>query len=272
MPAPMFYLGTHRPYWLGLTDVPLFVSHTTLGNYRRLPRATGPWALDSGGFTQLSKPPHRWSITPEQYVAAVRRYRDEVGHLQWAAPMDHMCEPVVLAGTRQTVPAHQWRTVTNYLRLRDLAPDLAIIPVLQGWTTADYLRCADLYETMGVDLAAQPLVGVGTVCRRQDTRAAADVVTELSSRGYRLHGFGVKLTGLRAFGGSLTSVDSMAWSYRARRASRDLTSAGLPPTCPEGKRTCANCLHFALEWRDRALDAADASTGRSWQPDLFASC
>jgi len=29
-------------------------------------------------------------LTPEQYVAAVRRYRDEIGNLDWAAPQDWM--------------------------------------------------------------------------------------------------------------------------------------------------------------------------------------
>jgi hypothetical protein len=34
-----FWLGTHQPHWLALTDVPLFVSHRTLAQRRRLPRA-----------------------------------------------------------------------------------------------------------------------------------------------------------------------------------------------------------------------------------------
>jgi len=55
-----------------------------------------------------------------------------------------MCEPFITAKTGLTVTAHQHRTVSNLIRLRDLAPDLPIIPVLQGWTIPDYLHCIDL--------------------------------------------------------------------------------------------------------------------------------
>lgn len=257
--TPTFYLGTCMPSWLPRVEVPLFVSHRRLAHRKTLPRAAAPWALDSGGFTELSTPPHRWNFTPRQYVAAVRRYRDEIGRLAWAAPMDYMCEPHVLAGTGKTVAVHQYRTVTNLLQLRDLAPDLPFVPVLQGWTVDDYLRCADLYESMGVDLAAEPLVGVGSVCRRQDTTAGALIVGNLAHRGYRLHGFGVKLAGLATYGAALASSDSMAWSFGGRRERRP---------CPEGRRSCANCLHYALAWRQQALAAFRATT---WQPDLFSA-
>jgi hypothetical protein len=49
-----FFLGTHMPHWLGLLDIPLFVSHRRLGRLKTLPRALGPWALDSGGFSELA--------------------------------------------------------------------------------------------------------------------------------------------------------------------------------------------------------------------------
>jgi hypothetical protein len=51
-----FWLGTHMPNWLDETATPLFVSHRRLAKRRRLPRARGPWALDSGGFTELNLP------------------------------------------------------------------------------------------------------------------------------------------------------------------------------------------------------------------------
>lgn len=241
-----FYLGVHRPHWLAVAEVPLFVSHRVLRSYRTLPRAIAPWALDSGGFTELSL--HgAWQTTPGEYVTAVRRYADEVGMLEWAAPQDWMNEPVMLARTGLTVAEHQRRTVENLLTLRMLAPELPIVPVVQGWEPDDYLRCADLYEDAGVDLAAEPVVGVGTVCRRQDTAPAERIVARLADRGLRLHGFGVKLAGLAAYGDRLTSADSMAWSYRARRSATD----GVPTAC--GRRSCANCLHFALTWRERAV-------------------
>jgi hypothetical protein len=62
----------------------MFVSHHTLARRRTLPRAAAPWACDSGGFTQLDT--HgAFRTAPEVYVAAVHRYRDEIGRLQWAA-------------------------------------------------------------------------------------------------------------------------------------------------------------------------------------------
>ncbi len=83
----IFYLGTHHPGWLRTTHIPLFVSDRRLRGYKTLPRASGPWALDSGGFTELSSY-GTWDHgpTPRQYAARVRRYRDEIGHLAWAAP------------------------------------------------------------------------------------------------------------------------------------------------------------------------------------------
>src|SRR5687768_8263542 len=121
-------LGTHHPHWLALVDdPPLFVSHRRLAGYRPPPRALGAWALDSGGFTELSM--HgTWTTPPAAYVAAVRRYRAEIGGLMWAAPQDWMCEPVMLARTGLTVADLQARTVANLLELRHQAPDLPWVP------------------------------------------------------------------------------------------------------------------------------------------------
>jgi hypothetical protein len=148
-----FYLGTHQPAWLARElGVPLLVSHRRLAGRRSLPRATGPWALDSGGFTELSL--HgRWRTDAHAYAAAVRRYAAEIGYLDWA-PQDWMTENHVLARTGVSLRTHQHRTVTNYLRLRDVAPDLPIIPVLQGQSSTEYHHCADIYERQGIDLAA----------------------------------------------------------------------------------------------------------------------
>jgi hypothetical protein len=55
----------------------------------------------------------------------VRRYRDEIGCLDWAAPQDWMCEPFILAKTGLSVREYR-RTVASYLRLTELAPDLRV--------------------------------------------------------------------------------------------------------------------------------------------------
>jgi len=242
-----FFLGTHQPGWLATAPVPLFVSDRRLRGYRRLPRANGPWALDSGGFTELATY-GTWDHgpTPSEYITRIRRYRDDIGQLAWAAPQDWMCEPWILAKTGLTVTEHQRRTVDNYAQLRDLAPGLPIIPVVQGWTVGDYLRCVDVYDTAGIDLTTAPLVGLGTVCRRQSTTDAGRIITALHARGVTaLHGFGFKVLGLQRYGHLLTSADSMAWSYQARRE--------LPlPGCTT-HINCANCPRYAYPWHTRVL-------------------
>jgi len=243
-----FYLGTHQPGWLSWAMVPLFVSDRRLRHYRRLPRAQTAWALDSGGFTELSTQ-GSWDQgpTPRQYVDSVRRYRDEIGCLAWAAPQDWMWEPWILAKTGRTVAVHQRRTVDNYLQLRDLAPDLPFVPVIQGWRHDDYLTCAELDTATGGDLNAAPVVGLGSVCRRQASGEAAHIVNGLRAIGIdRLHGFGIKVLGLRRYGQRLASVDSMAWSDAARR------TAALPG-CTH--RSCQNCPRFALAWRSAVVAA-----------------
>jgi hypothetical protein len=253
----LFFLGSHQPGWLGTAGVPLFISDRRLRRYRTLPRAAAAWALDSGGFTELQYF-GRWTVSPTEYADRVRRYRDEVGRLTWAAPQDWMCEPIVIAGGRLgpmrfagtglSVAAHQRRTVDNLLQLRETAPDLPFVPVVQGYTVDEYLTCVDLYARAGVDLTTEPLVGLGSVCRRQATGEAHTVIATLHRAGVtRLHGFGVKTLGLARYGHLLASADSLAWSLDARRK---------PPLpgCNTHKN-CANCLRYALAWRQRVLSA-----------------
>lgn len=244
-----FWLGTHRPSWLGIANVPLFVSHRTLRDRHVFPRATTPWALDSGGFTELSMY-GRWVTTADEYVDAVDEYRVLIGRLEWAAPMDWMCEPVMLEKTGLSVREHQERTVQNFLDLRDRGP---FIPVLQGQQLPDYIRCIGLYEDAGVDLTAFDVVGLGTVCRRQQAPEIARIVTELAGYGIRLHGFGMKSLGLARVAHLLESADSMAWSTRGRMAWQH-DRVRLCGT--EHKGSCANCMPWALRWRDRVIDQA----------------
>jgi hypothetical protein len=167
--------------------------------------------------------------------------------------MDWMCEPIIInggyangqhfVGTHLSIEGHQRRTVENYLDLRNKAPDLPVIPVLQGWECDDYLRCVEMYLAAGIDLIAEPLVGLGTVCRRQGTKGAVEIISTLGALGLRLHGFGFKLTGLKQAGQLLASADSMAWSSAGRR---------IPD--PTGRcKNLANSMSFALEWHARVL-------------------
>lgn len=256
------YLGTHRPSWLRDGAMPpLFVSRTTLPVRRRY-RAAGRWAMDSGGFTELQR--HgRWTISAEAYAEECQVVVDEIGSVDWVAPQDWMCEPEVVAGGRigplvfvgtgLTVLEHQHRTVDNLCRLRELAPGVPFAPVLQGYTLEDYVRCASLYEAAGVDLAAEPIVGVGSVCRRQHMPAAVEIFATLHSAGLRLHGFGFKRAGIAACWPWLESADSLAWSYNARADAR----RGVRHGCTRDA-SCANHKHYALEWWRAAVELAAA--------------
>ncbi|SRR6266511_2720222 len=249
-----FYLGAHQPAWLARLEIPLLVSHRRLAGRRRLPRAVCRWALDSGGFTELSLY-GRWQTSPAVYARAAARYAEEIGNLVWAAPQDWMCEPIVLARTGLSVVEHQARTVGNYMDLRALAPELPFVPVLQGWTVRQYWDCVDRYARAGVDLTALPLVGLGSVCRRQHTSATAAIVQTLASGGLRLHGFGINTRGLARYADALQSADSMAWSAAARRRRTRLPGCAHP--------TCTNCPRYALAWRQRlAVGMADPSHTR----------
>lgn len=261
-----FYLGTHQPHWLGLAGVPLFVSHRTLSTYKTLPKARGPWSLDSGGFTELSTY-GEWRTTADDYIAAATRYRDEIGRLDFAAPRDWMCEPWITDKTGLSVEEHQKRTVDDYLDLTSRS-DVPFIPVLQGWDEGDYVRCVEMYDDAGVDLRTLRVVGIGSVCRRQATDEIARILARISAMGIKLHGFGVKKAGLSSAAPFLASADSMAWSFGARYE---------PPMEGHTHKTCANCQEYALRWRDRIIyqiggdgwSLSPSTSQVSWQPTLL---
>jgi hypothetical protein len=253
METDRFYLGTHEPQWLHrLEDVPLFISYRRLLRYRsrELPIARTRWALDSGAFSELAKY-GEWRTTENQYVHDALVYREEMGRPDWIAPMDWMCEPFMLEKTGRTIREHQALTTGNLLALRGKAADLPFIPVLQGWRVKDYLRHWEMYEAAGIHLEDESTVGVGSVCRRQGTGEAAAIFASLS--GLRLHGFGVKLSGLSRFGGFLTSCDSLAWSYEAVQRGRRIV--GHP------HRHCGNCMDYALMWRERVVKRLEDQNG-----------
>jgi hypothetical protein len=282
-----FYLGIHRPNWLAdsrVAEVPVFISRRTFldsrtGAYRKtFPKAVGRYAVDSGGFTELQKF-GRWTITPVQYVAFLRRLWAETGPFDFAAPMDWMVEPWVIsggwvdrqyfAGTRLSVKWHQRQTVRNGKLLRQLAPELPIKYALQGWTETDYHRCVDMYESAGIDLAAESVVLLGSMCRRQNTTEAVDIIDSLLDRGLRnLHGLGFKIEGLRKCWHMLSFADSMSWSKDGRHGGPCQHSAEWrdPDYQPQSE---ANCLPHALAWRQRHIRRPARRYQHIRQLDLF---
>lgn len=249
-----FYLGTHLHYWLWddrFAGVPLFVSHHQLAQRKSaFPRAVAPYAVDSGAYTHLTR--HgRWVETPEQYVAALRRYWDELGPFDFAGQQDSLCSEEVrrhievATGEYPSVAELQSATVANYLRLRDIAPDLPIAPTIQGDTYDDYMACVDMFTGAGVDLASLPVVGVGSLVGKPPALIER-VATSLHHRGVtRLHGFGVKGAQLDAAGHQMATTDSNAWSFAGRM--RPLAD------CTHKSKACAHCARFALQWREATL-------------------
>lgn len=265
----LFYLGTHRPYWLTYVDAPaLFISLNTIGAWRsrgdRFPtrRAAtfgrGMWAMDSGGFTELSN--HgEWRLSADDFGSKVTQVVEDVGAMpKFVSPQDWMCEPVVLsggrfknqtfAGTGLTVRQHQAFTVENFLYLRQNFPFIPWLPVLQGYHEEEYIECEEMYAAAGVDLVAEPIVGLGSVCRRDGTAEAARIVDRFWRKGVKLHGFGMKTTGLELYGHKLASSDSLAWSDTARKEKIRL------PECEHEAATCGGCFRYAMHWRERVLD------------------
>jgi hypothetical protein len=101
-----------------------------------------------------------------------------------------------------------------------------------------------MYRNAGVVLEMAPVVGIGSVCRRQGMAWAETAINRLNLVGLDLHGFGMKTLGLPKYGHMLASSDSMAWSLAARRE---------PKIPGHSHKNCANCLEFALRWRLQLL-------------------
>lgn len=205
--------------------------------------------MDSGGFTQISRY-GAWDISPQNYALFARRCMTEIGNLDFVAPMDWMCESFVLAKTGKSLREHQRLTVENYIDLVSIDPGVPWIPVVQGYSVDDYLRCVDLYQKHGVDLRQNALVGVGSVCRRQAENEAVLIFHTLHAIGLKLHGFGVKIRGMARYRSVLTSSDSMAWSYSARRNE-------MIEGCTHSYENCANCPLYALRWHERFIADKD---------------
>lgn len=251
-----FYLGTDNPTWLWRLQVPLFVSHQRLKVRKKLKESSCDWALDSGAFTVVNRD-GCWRESPKDYAQAVKRYSENVGHMRFCVIQDWMCENFVLGKTGLDVYRHQQLTVASFLELKSLEPNLPWMAILQGHTSEEYMECFALYEKAGVDLSKESRVGIGSVCRRQRDSEIIGVVAAVARLGVRLHGFGVKLSGLPVLRHYLFSSDSMAWCYTAWRNGTLLPEcqAEIAMGLARSKKNCAHCERYALRWREKALRA-----------------
>ncbi len=215
-----FYIGLHQP-----SDAQHFErAFISVNRIRRRKKAIGSksWIMDSGAFTEVA--------THGGYRSSVAEYATEIN--RWAndpslvavVAQDYMCEPFIVAKTGLSVEEHQRLTIERYDALVKLVdPRVYVMPVLQGYTVADYLRHLEMY---GDRLRPEAYVGVGSICKRNtDIRQIEEILTAI--KGMRpdllLHGFGLKTTALSSWvvQECLESADSMAWSFAARRRGRD---------------------------------------------------
>lgn len=222
--------------------------------------ARGPYAFDSGAFTHLAV--HgAWQVTPKAYVREVRRWTETTAgegvKPDWVAIQDWPVLDPSLKATGLDQYEHMRRTVRSYLELRDLAPEIPWMPVLQGRSMIDMTRCHGLYDREGVDLLSADLVGVGSIATRQTAAGVPHFMLAYASMGIRLHAFGASKIGLAQYGPFLTSSDSMSWAYAAR--------FGEPlPGCTHKK--CSTCLRYALLWREELMEGLPQAGGiaRRW--------
>lgn len=311
--APTLWLGAQEPWWAwnGEANGPVIISANRVRARCRSSRSDSKWRrgmgrpdkadvpvfVDSGAFTEVST--HgRWTISARDFAEEIEDFAEAIGGISHAGTQDWMCEPWIIEQTGLSMEAHQRRSVDSFLELSSISPSIPWVPTLQGYSLDDYLRCARMFEDTGVALADVPLVGLGSVCRRSNTRQISGVVGGIVSAlpGIRLHGFGVKNEGVLRVLRCVASVDSMAWSLRARWMEADVRRAldldvrapwsdverraanvELPPALDEfvrthrpvsdgGKRSAANDQAFAERWRERQL----AAMGRAnYQLDIF---
>ena len=215
-----FFTGLHQPSDAREFDA-AFVSVNRIRN-RRSPFKVGDWIMDSGAFTTILK--HGGYVDDvDVYAAQIKRWSTN-GRLLAAVAQDYMCEDHMLQITGKTIPEHQQLTIERYDALaRCDVGGIQIMPVLQGYAPADYVRHIEMY---GERLKNGAWVGVGSVCKRNgDPRQVENVLLAIHRErpDLLLHGFGLKSTALSSWLVTelLHTADSMAWSYAARREGRN---------------------------------------------------
>jgi hypothetical protein len=223
-----FYPGLHQP-----ADAQHFASAciSIKRLWRRIKKIICRDVLiDSGAFSELFI--HgRYRHGVGEYAAELYRlYVNGIVMITAAVAQDYMCEPFILAKTGLTVAEHQRLTIERYDALVaelewlfDGPIPFHVMPVLQGFTPQEYIEHIRMY---GDRLKPGMWVGVGSVCKRQgDPRAIMAVLAAIHSErpDLSIHGFGVKTTALlhASVRSLLSTADSMAWSFAARKQGRN---------------------------------------------------
>jgi hypothetical protein len=209
---------------LGRLGVPMLISANALwrrGRFRLPTEADlggADIALDSAGFVAWAHyGRYRWTV--EQYVSLAGGWP-----WSWWAAMDACCEPEIASDHSEVRRRVLW-TADSLVRCNEAADAAGVqrpVPVLQGWSSDDYARSAELTDRA---LCGEwpGLVAVGSVCRRALSGQAGlwavleRIALELPA-GVGLHLFGVKGSAIPALETvqGVHSTDSQAWDYAAR--------------------------------------------------------
>lgn len=216
----VFYVGLHQPSDAHRFERCCLSINRVRGRKKPIPTRV---IVDSGAFRELEQFGHyRHSVA--EYASELRRLHDDgVLQIDIAVAQDYMCEPFMLEKTGLTTPDHQRLTIERYDELVAENLPFPVMPVLQGYAPADYIRHVEMY---GDRLKSGIWVGVGSVCKRNgNPRAIVEVLSAIyhARPDLRLHGFGVKQTALEhpAVRALLATADSTAWSFAARKQGRD---------------------------------------------------
>jgi hypothetical protein len=226
--AVRFFVGLHQPSDAHRFDDACISINRLRG--RKKPIEGVKVLVDSGAFTELNLY-GRYRHSVDEYAAELHRLHTAgVVNIEAAVAQDYMCEAFMLEKTGMTVEQHQQLTIERYdalvaalERLFGGTVPFPVVPVLQGYAPADYVRHVVDY---GDRLKPGMWVGVGSVCKRNGTPEAIAAVLRAIKEvrpDLQLHGFGVKKTSLLNYvvRKLLATADSMAWSFAARKQGRD---------------------------------------------------
>ncbi len=166
--------------------------------------------LDSGGYgAAFYDDGFKFSI--DEYAELVQKIRPEY----WAT-MDYPCEPNVRQG--MTVNKRIALTIKNCQKLLSVGLP-GCVPVIQGWELNDYLLCVELMRKANV---IQPVMGIGSICRRGKQAEIVEIVRHLHKElpQTQFHAFGVKINALKCNNGEilnyLHSIDTAAWQFNEK--------------------------------------------------------
>lgn len=230
-----------QPSWLQQTDVPISIPWSVLSSRRRFKRSKGPWII---GRPVVEMFPN---INLPFYANIVDQCLD-LGLRHATTPWyTHDIQYVPDMRTLQK------QSTENYMRLHDLIPG-RFLPVIHAYSPDDVDFALNIYEAYGALWSPAVQIKGYTpsvhVIRKfalgvlpAERWARRDVVRDICSRGIELHAHGLNWVRLRDLSPYIVSADSDSWRSVGRRTRMDGCN----------HKDCANCLRFALSWRDEAI-------------------